>query len=326
VRPNASGNGVADWETLAMKSILKSFYARIPVIRELRFLSGQVVRELRHLADRLNQIQFQLLQLHATASVKTLDFEVRQYPRYVDTKRLLTYAFQVCSQNAEDGMIQEIFRRIGTTDRTFVEIGVGDGKENNTAFLLAQGWKGYWIDGNPTFLEAIRNRIDLADECLKCLACHVTRENAASVLRKLGVPAHFDLLCLDIDQNTYYAWEGLTQFRPRVVVVEYNAVIPPGLDWKARYAPDRVWDGSHNFGASLKAFEVFARQLGYCLVGCDFIGVNAFFVRADLVADKFAAPFTAENHYEPPRYAFLHRRAHPASILDRQDPGTPDPS
>ena len=305
-----------------MKSIVKAFYDRIPIIRELCFLNDQVLRELRHLGDRLNQLQVQLLQFHTTTCIKTLDFELRQHPRYTDGKRLLKYGFQVCSQNAEDGMIQEIFRRIGPTDRVFVEIGVGDGKENNTAFLLAQRWKGYWIDGNADFLEAVRNRIDLPKESLKCLACHVTRENAASVLHQLGVPSQFDLLCLDIDQNTYYAWQGLAQFCPRVVVVEYNAAIPPGIDWKARYAPDRVWDGSHNFGASLTAFELFGRQLGYCLVGCDIIGVNAFFVRADLVADKFAPPFTAENHYEPPRYAFVHRRGHAASILDRQDPET----
>lgn len=306
-----------------MKSILKSFYARVPVIRELRFLNGEVVRELRHLADRLNKIQLQLLQLHATTCVKTLDFELQDYPRYGDTKRLLRYGFQVCSQNAEDGMIDEIFRRIGTTDRSFVEIGVGDGTENNTAFLLAQGWNGCWVDGNPEFLKGISKRVDLPKECLKHLVCRVTRENATSLLRQLRVPAQFDLLSLDVDQNTYYAWEGLMQFRPRVVVVEYNAVIPPGLDWKSHYAPDRVWDGSHNFGASLKAFELLGRQLGYYLVGCDFIGVNAFFVRADLVGDSFAAPFTAENHYEPPRYAFLHRRGHRASILDRQgSPGT----
>ena len=36
-------------------------------------------------------------------------------------------------------MIQEIFRRIGTTNRTFVEFGVGDGLENNSLFLLKQG-------------------------------------------------------------------------------------------------------------------------------------------------------------------------------------------
>ena len=133
----------------------------------------------------------------------------------------------------------------------------------------------------------------------------------------LGVPEEFDLLSLDIDQNTYYAWEGLTKYRPRAVVVEYNALLPPDIDWKVHYESNRVWNGTSNFGASLKAFELLGRQLGYELVGCDFIGVNAFFVRSDLVGDSFAAPFTSENHYEPPRYALSHRRGHRTAILDR---------
>jgi len=110
--------------------------------------------------------------------------------------------------------------------------------------------------------------------------------------------------------------EGLRDFRPRVVVVEYNASLPPDIDWKVRYDASRGWDGSNNFGASLKAFEILGRDLQYSLVGCDYIGVNAFFVRSDLIADRFSPPFTAENHYEPPRYALWNRRGHPAAILD----------
>jgi hypothetical protein len=129
------------------------------------------------------------------------------------------------------------------------------------------------------------------------------------------VPTELDLLSLDIDRNTYYLWEALRQFRPRLVVVEYNAAIPPGIEWKDTYGP-RVWDGTQNFGASLKAYENLGRQLGYSLVGCEFTGINAFFVRNDLVGDKFAEPFTAENHYEPPRYSMIHRRSHTPSIMD----------
>jgi hypothetical protein len=86
--------------------------------------------------------------------------------------------------------------------------------------------------------------------------------------------------------------------------------------------PKRAWDGTQNFGASLKALEKLGARLGYGLVGCDFTGVNAFFVRDDLLADKFAAPYTAENHYEPPCYHYLHRRGHPRAVLDRQRPDT----
>jgi hypothetical protein len=144
----------------------------------------------------------------------------------------------------------------------------------------------------------------------------VTRENIATLFDQLGVPRELDLLSLDIDQNTYYAWEGLSGFRPRVIVVEYNPVIPPDVDWKAAYDPDRTWDLTHNYSASLKALENLGRERGYSLVGCEFTGNNAFFVRDDLVGDRFAAPFTAENHHEPARYSFLHRRGHAPSVLD----------
>ena len=35
-------------------------------------------------------------------------------PRYADTRRLVRYGFKIYSQNDEDGIIQEIFSRIGT--------------------------------------------------------------------------------------------------------------------------------------------------------------------------------------------------------------------
>ena len=45
-------------------------------------------------------------------------------PRYEDKRRLLPSGFKVYSQNDEDGIIQEIFSRIGCESRIFVEFGV----------------------------------------------------------------------------------------------------------------------------------------------------------------------------------------------------------
>ena len=50
-------------------------------------------------------------------------------------------------------------------------------------------------------------------------------------------------------------------------------------------------------GASLEALTRLGAQIGYSLVGTNVIGFNAFFVRNDLVAEKFQRPFSAENHY-----------------------------
>ena len=62
-------------------------------------------------------------------------------PRHADPKRLLRHGFKIYSQNDEDGIIQEIFRRIGAGSRTFVEFGVATGFECNTVKLLIEGWQ-----------------------------------------------------------------------------------------------------------------------------------------------------------------------------------------
>ena len=108
--------------------------------------------------------------------------------------------------------------------------------------------------------------------------------------------------------------------RPRVLVVEYNGLIPPPVNWKVAYAAEKTWNRSSYFGASLKAYELLCGESGYALVGCDLCGVNAFFVRADLVTpEKFLAPFTARNHYEPLRDYLLCRVGPSRCFTDLMD-------
>jgi hypothetical protein len=244
--------------------------------------------------------------------------ELRQQERYADLRRLTRHEHQVFSQGGEDGAIREIFRRIGESDRTFVELGVGKGLENNTAFLLCQGWSGIWLEGDRGNCEAIRVTCarEMQEGRLKLVEASVTAENVSGLVQgQLRSPA-FDLLSVDLDRNTYHIWAALDALKPRVVVMEYNALFPSDLAWIADYDAGKWWNGTSYFGASLKALEILGARLGYALVGCDIAGVNAFFVRADLCGDKFCGPFTAENHFEPVRY-YLHTRAgHPPVLHD----------
>jgi hypothetical protein len=290
------------------KGILSRLANLVPVLREVRDIRNSL-RQLRQDMDT-NFAAQRMIELQ-----RLLDVELKNDPRFQDPKRLLQYSFRVNSQNGDDGIIREIFRRIGTTDRVFLEIGVGDGTENNTAFLVTQGWTGFWIDGNDRFVDKAKKRG--LDAHIGLLRAFVSRENIVSLLQQLKVPAEFDLLSLDVDCNTYYLWETLTAYRPRVAVIEYNASLPPDLEWKVKYDPAAVWDGSLNFGASLKSYELLGARLGYKLVGCDFHGNNAFFVRDDLVSDKFAGPFTAENHFQPARFAFSYHSPAKRGWLDR---------
>ncbi len=224
-----------------------------------------------------------------------------QNPRYDSPKRLNRFEFKVYSQNGEDGIIEEIFNRIGTTNKFFVEFGVGNGLENNSAYLLVKDWSGLWLEGHHESVEFIKTEFarEIASKRLRAQETFITAENIVSLFEQHGVPAEPDMLSIDIDGNDYHIWKVLHAYRPRVIVVEYNATFPPSLVWIKKYDAAWQWDGSIGFGASLKAFEILGAERGYSLVACNFVGANAFFVRNDLLGDMFHAPYTAEEHYEP---------------------------
>jgi hypothetical protein len=238
-------------------------------------------------------------------------------PRY-QGKKLNRHEFQVFSQGGEDGLIEEIFNRIGATNRYFVEFGIGNGLESNTTYLLVKDWTGLWIESGEKNVGSIRKTYQnlLGQKKLQVKCEFITAENIEELFQEAAVPQNFDLLSIDIDRNDYWVWKAITAYRPRVVVIEYNAVFPPPVEWVVRYDPKASWDGSSYQGASLKSLEILGMKKGYRLVGCSFTGGNAFFVQEDLVADKFSDPFTAEHHYEPPRYFATRRLGHRRNFGD----------
>jgi hypothetical protein len=239
-------------------------------------------------------------------------------PRHADPKRLVRYGYKVYSQNDEDGIVAEIFRRIGTTSRTFVEFGVETGVECNTAKLLVEGWRGLWIESNAASAAAIRRDFApfITDGKLVLKESLVTAENINSLIGQAGFSGEIDLLGVDIDGNDYWVWKAIDVVSPRVVVIEYNATLRPPMALVVPYRVDAKWDGTNHYGASLEALVRLAAAKNYRLVGCSLAGVNAFFVRADLCADRFLEPATAQEHYEPPRHYF-----HMLSAGHRSRPG-----
>ena len=232
---------------------------------------------------------------------------LRESRRETDPLSPAGYAYKVYSQSDEDGVLAEIFRRVGTESRVFVEFGVGDGLENNTVALLLQGWTGLWIEGSPEFARRIRNGFSslLGSGRRKLIESFVTPENIDGlIMGGLGqVPV--DLLSVDIDGNDAHVLSRITGIRPRVVVVEYNAKFGPSIDYRMPYRENYAWRKSDRFGASLKHFEDLLGARGYSLVCCNVVGTNAFFVRQDLLSGQFGTEFTAQRRFEPARYELV---------------------
>ena len=278
----------------------------------------RVSADMRRLADKTDtQVALTEKLLNIMAD-DYLHKHLHNNPRYSEPGRLPGYERKVFSQGGEDGIIDEIFARIGASNRFFVEFGVGNGLENNTTSLLVKEWSGYWIEANEEWVRDIERYFHalLVAKQLRLRQAFVTAENIESLFEAGEVPKEFDLLCIDIDGNDYWVWQAIDAYAPRVVVIEYNATFSPETRWAMRYDPAAVWNRTSYQGASLKSLETLAERKGYHLVACSFSGVNAFFVRKDLVGNAFCAPFTAENHYEPARYHLLRTAGHPRGFGD----------
>jgi hypothetical protein len=256
---------------------------------------------------------------HYLVACEQLTASILARPEYADPKRLERHGWKAYSQNDEDGILQEIFRRIGVRHKSFVEFGCGYGLENNTAYLLSQGWRGLWMDGDQVNAERIATGFGYLIEhgLLKFKQAFITRENIDALIAEAALGPEIDLLSIDLDGNDYGVWEAISAVDARVVMIEYNAKFRPPHDWTLTYDANHVWAGNDQMGSSLAALARLGAAKGYQLVGCNLIGLNAFFVRSDLTGDRFAMPATAEHLYQAPRYYFItsYCCGHPACSL-----------
>ncbi len=271
------------------------------------------IKRIRQVRDLLNVVISQKNNEKGIQVAQFLAEHLYNNPKYANSKRLNKAEYQVFSQNGEDGIIQEIFNRIGTTNKYFVEFGVENGLECNSTNLLYKQWSGLWIEGSPDYSRQINERFSdlISKGQLKIKNAFINAENIESLFKSADVPAEPDILSIDIDYNDYYVWKAITNYSPRLLIIEYNSMFRPDTHFVVPYNAERTWDRTSYFGASLLALQQLGDEKGYCLVGCSFMGSNAFFVRKDLVGDHFEAPYTAENHYEPNRDYLYYTNGHP---------------
>jgi hypothetical protein len=194
--------------------------------------------------------------------------------------KLNSYALNIYSQNGEDGIIAEIVNRIKdkvVLTNWVVEFGAWDGKHLSNSFLLIE--KGF----HAVLIESDTHRfIDLektAGQFPKIVAINkeVSRSSddmnsLDKILKDTEIPIDFDLLSIDIDSYDLDVWESLVNFTPKIVIIEINSRILPGIKWRhTEFTP----------GNSFSSTISVAKNKGYtpiCHTG------NLIFIRNDLLA------------------------------------------
>ena len=217
--------------------------------------------------------------------------------KFQSEKNLIKHGYKVFSQQDEDGIIDEIFNRIGTKSKKFVEMGLETGIECNTTNLLFQKWSGLWIESDSKSVQSIKkNFYKFLGNTLEVHLGKISSSNVNEILSKyFKEKTEIDLLSIDIGVHTYHVLKEINLINPRVIVTEYNAKYGPSIDWKTDYDENVEWDNSDYYGASLLAFDKMLEN--YSLVCCNITGVNAFFIRKDQLNEKFEEDTSSKYHF-----------------------------
>ncbi len=213
------------------------------------------------------------------------------YP-YADSEhRFWNQRASLHSQNGEDGLVLELIRAIGNPHRKTIEMCCGDNGGNSGALIFELGWSGLLVDGDQERLDRLRDKHSHDPDRVKLEQAWITCENVNDLIRNGGVSGPVDLLSVDVDGVDYWLWQAIDACTPDIVIAEYNASFGPERSVTVPYAPDfaRPTDFRLYYGASLTALERLGRTKGYRLIGVEPRGVNAFFLRDELLADEYPA-------------------------------------
>lgn len=205
-------------------------------------------------------------------------------------KRLKNFAYNIESQWGDDGVIEEIFKRIGEGNKTCVDFGAYDGPHLSNTWNLwnNKGWNALLIEGNPGRVKSLREYTE-GNSKIKIVNAFVTisGENKIDniVEKNLGSNTKIDLMSIDIDGDDYYIMESIEKFLPRVIVIEFNPTIPAHIDI--------VQEPGEYFGSSANSINKLATKKGYKLI--EIIGANCYFIREEEYSKVYAEEFDL-NH------------------------------
>ena len=197
----------------------------------------------------------------------------------------------VYSQGGEDGILAEIFRIIGAQNKWCVEFGAWDGVFlSNTCNLIRNaGWSAVMIEGNPERCDQIRENYPGNNKVIPLCAMIGFEKGVDTIdyhLATTPIPKNFDLLSIDVDGIDWHIWESIVEYRPRVVVIEFNPTVPNSVV----FIQDR--DMSINEGCSAAALVELAKTKGYELIAVT--NGNCFFAVKEEF-DKFAGAGITDN-------------------------------
>jgi len=235
----------------------------------------------------------------------------------IDPSSLLFHYGNIHSQRGQDGVLAEIFRRLGIAKGRFVEFGAWDGLYLcNSRWLYEKGWDGVFIEGVPKRYEKLK-RVYARDDRITAIQAFVGApshgvegETLSQILANASVdPASIDFVSIDVDgpDLEIFLEMGIS---PAVVLLEGGFNFTPYLR-----GPVVRKAGDPNLQHGLDHIAAQAAQAGYelvCFYQDSYLVRSSLFDRLELPRRTAVELYRDAINFMPQDYhaALIELRAH----------------
>ena len=195
-----------------------------------------------------------------------------------------SYEYSNFSQNGEDGIIQFLTSKLKDNNKFFVEIGSGNGLENNSTNLVLNNWQGLVLDGisNSKQYNNLLKIISTEKKIIN-IGTYLNLSNINNLI-KILIDKDISFFSLDIDSIDFYIMNEILKngILPKILCLEYNSFL--GKETVTveyhKIFNSKLLDKKRGlyFGVSLNAWKELLNKYNYDFICVEKKGVNSFFV------------------------------------------------
>jgi hypothetical protein len=253
--------------------------------------------------------------LAKTLKILPTDINV-SYPFSIPENTYHHYCKNIYSQNGEDGILEQLIKELTITEGTFCEFGASNGISSSNTYNLIKNhnFSGIAIELNEErYTQCVKNYTLFPNVQVfhGGIFYNDPNNDLNAWLTRGNLPFDFDILSIDIDCDDYYVWENLTDFSPKIIIIETNPYRDPVYEElpgkpSHEYNIDLLRQWRHQniaIGASFISIVMFGLKKGYIPVS--YTG-NLVFVRKDLVNQLREFPYILSDN----PYAYLRLYTH----------------
>lgn len=211
-----------------------------------------------------------------------------------ERERLIDFDFKIYKKNifsqfGEDGIIEEIFKRLNNvSDKKCCEFGASDGKflSNTCNLVTNHNYEAILIEADKKKFDKLCNNFpDKKIIKINKFVSFSGENSLDNILENNNFNKDFDFLSIDVDGCDYWILESLSKFAPKIICIEFN----PSMPNKIEFIQEK--NMKINQGSSAKSIIDLGQKKNYFPIASTYC--NLFFVH-----NKFKQKITNLNKFD----------------------------